>query len=183
MADRSEEVARAEHGGTELSLRVCPPRLFRSAGLRFEHIEDGSVRSHLTLPFPSGGYGGAALSVSPRRGFAAALLHSGQGNVWYELFELTPKLRHIGGVDEMHVCCDHEPMAFSLDERVVAIAVCEELWWVDPDDEDPDWDTPSGGGMVEMGTLLVHRLGALSPSRHPLRVDLPRGWLPPDEMF
>jgi hypothetical protein len=155
-----------------------------TSGLTFAHLDGQTERIHseLTLPYPSAGYGGSVLSISPQANYAAAVLYSGQSEVGYELFSLTPTLQHIGGMP--YVCgeSDLTPIQFSTDERLAAIAIEEGcLWWVDPEDEDADWDTPALGGRVEWAGLYVHRLGDTQPSRHGLVVDLPTGWCPSDD--
>lgn len=54
------------------------------------------------LPFPSAGYGGGELVVSPDQRHAALFVFSGQSEVGYELFALTPQLRHLGGLPYVH---------------------------------------------------------------------------------
>lgn len=141
-----------------------------------------TVRSTITLPYPSAGYGGAVLSISHQARYAAALLYSGQSEIGYELFALTPSLRHIAGLPYMGGESDLTPMQFSPDEALVAVAIEENpLWWTDPEDEGADWDTPAVGGPVEWAALLVHRIGHKRPERYSLVVDLPAGWHGPED--
>jgi hypothetical protein len=141
-----------------------------------------AVRSAITLPYPSAGYGGVVLSISRHARYAAALLYSGQSETGYELFALSPSLQHIAGLPYMSGESDLTPIQFSPDDALAAVAIEENpLWWADPDDEAADEETPAVGGPVEWAALLVHRLGDKRPSRYPLVVDLPTGWRAPED--
>jgi hypothetical protein len=157
-------------------IRVVPGR-----ELRFEHLDWPSkkLRGEVTLPYPSRGYGGALLSLAPASDYAAALIYSGQSETGYELFSLAPEFRHVGGMAYVGGESDSTPMAFSLDGRLVALAVEKPtFWWADPNDHDADWETPSTGGLVDWATLYVHALGEPSPAEFALRVNVPKGWYP-----
>lgn len=139
-----------------------------------------TVRSTMTLPHPSHGFGGAVLSISRQSRYAAALLYSGQSQTGYELFALTPHLQHIASFPYISAESDLTPMPFSPDETMVAVAVEDNgMWWAEPEDDAADWDTPAVGGPVEWGALFLHRIGDESPIRCPLVVDLPSGWRRP----
>jgi hypothetical protein len=152
--------------------------------LLFEALDwpSANLRGAVSLPYPDAGYGGSVLAISPRCTYAAALLYSGQSELGYELFALAPALKHIGAMPYVLGESDLSPPTFSPDETLVAIVVGQPLWWVDPQDDDADDESPAAGGVVHWATLLVHRLGELEPSSHPVRVDLPRGWHPDGDM-
>jgi hypothetical protein len=136
-----------------------------------------TIRSTITLAYPSAGCGGVVLSISRQARYAAAILYSGQSEIGYQLFSLTPSLKHLACFPFMSGESDLTAMQFSPDESLVAIAVEERsLWWTDPSDESADWDTPAVGGPVQWSVLLVHSFGDEMPSRYPLIVDLPAGW-------
>jgi len=82
-------------------------------------LDDDSAR--IAVPEPSGGCGGHEVVVSPGRRFAAVFLHTGESEEGYELFELRPKLRHIGGLPQ--VFGEGHPPVFSPDERWIALGV------------------------------------------------------------
>src|SRR5690349_3233306 len=79
-----------------------------------------AVRSTISLPYPSRGYGGTVLSISRQARYAAALLYSGQSEVGYELFALAPRLRHVASFPYMCGESDLTPMQFSPDGELVA---------------------------------------------------------------
>jgi hypothetical protein len=139
--------------------------------------------SAASLPRPSAGVGGFVVAVSPKSRYLAVLLYSGQSEQGYELFALSPEVTHVGGMAYVFGMSDLSPMTFSPDESLVAMALLEEqIWWADPADDDRDWDTPSVGGLVEWATMYVHRIGEPEPSRYCIMVDLPEGWVPPEEL-
>jgi hypothetical protein len=140
-----------------------------------------SARSRVALQYPRAGYGGAELSISASGRYAAAMLYSGQSETGYEVFALAPALRHLGGLAYVPGECDLTPPSFSPDERLVALAVERNYWWVDPNDPEPDWETPSAGGWVTWSTLYVHDIERALPLEFPLSVALPKGWCPPND--
>lgn len=137
-----------------------------------------TLHSQTALPYPQSGYGGSVLSISPSSNFAAALVYSGQGEIGYELFALAPTIQRVGGLPYVEGESDLTPIVFSPDERLAALAIERFFWWTDPDEPDPDWETPAIGGVVDWATLYVHRVGEAAPSSSRLRVDLPSGWCP-----
>ena len=153
------------------------------AQLVFEHVlwPSGTVLSDVLVKYPSAGYGGSVLSISQGSNLAAAIIYSGQSETGYELFSLTPKLQHIGSLPYIYGESDLSSMQFSDNESFAAIAIERPMWWIDPGDDDPDWDTPSLGGVVHWASLYIHRIGARHPARHSLTVDMPSGWIPDGE--
>lgn len=166
----------AYHRNSAFSIRI-------DGGLTFGHLEwpSRTLLSEVALPFPSAGYGGAVLSISHHANFAAALLYSGQTEVGYELFALSPTLQHVGGMPYLFGECDFTPVQFSPDEALAAFASEKPFWWGDPNEADTDWDTPAVGGRAEWAALFVHRLGENRPSRHVLVVDVQAGWHPSED--
>ena len=82
-------------------------------------LDDESAR--VGVPYPSGGYGGHDLVVSSARRFAALFLYTGQSEEGYELYELRPTLRRIGGLAQLFG--EGHPPVFSPDERWIALGV------------------------------------------------------------
>jgi hypothetical protein len=140
-----------------------------------------SRRSSLQLPYPNAGYGGSAVSISPRARYAAAMLYSGQSEVGYELFALNPAIQRLAGIHYFPGECDLTAPTFSPDERFVALAVEHRSWWLNDDapSDDPDADCDTArGGITTWSTLFVHELGRHSPTEVAMVVDLPKGWFP-----
>lgn len=54
------------------------------------------------LPSPEGGLGGLELVLSPDERYAALLVYSGHTEMGWELFELTPSLRHVSSLPYVH---------------------------------------------------------------------------------
>lgn len=134
-------------------------------------VPDGATQ-RVELPVPSAGYGGGELVVSPDQRLAALLVFSGQGEQGYELFALTPQLRHLGGLP--YVLGEGDAPVFSPDGVWLAMVVAcapvvrgtetyaEDV--LDPDGEDSvliDWAAiymqrlPDGPiGRVALGTRI-----------------------------
>ena len=176
--DNAGEDAGTVHG-EEVAFRVSvspgSPRALLFEALAWPAL---SSRQSVTLPYPRSGYGGSALSISASDRYGAAMIYSGQSEVGYELFVLKPAIQHLGGLASVPGECDDTPPAFSPDERLVALAVEHNYWWVDPSDPEPDWDTPAKGGLARWSTLYVHDLSQRSRSEFPISVDLRTGWFP-----
>lgn len=61
--------------------------------------EAGEELASFTLPSQfCGNFGGSEIVFSPRGGFAAIFMHSGQSEQGYELFAVAREVRHLGGV-------------------------------------------------------------------------------------
>ncbi len=145
-----------------------------------------ALRWEYELPVPNAGFGGAEMSISPSQKFVALLIYSGQCEVGYEVFELSDESeapRHIVSFPYEYGTSDLTPPVFAPDEHAIAIALQEEsLWWVDPDAEEADWNTPAAGGDVTWARLYVHQLSDDDPHIIDLVVHLPEGWLPDDDL-
>ena len=103
---------------------------------------------------------------------------SGQGEWGYDVFRTHP-LASEAGVPSARGYLLELPR-FSEDEsRLVGGFGRAWLggWWTQGNDE---IDEPVRGGPVSFGFLFVHLLPSHRVTRHELRVDLPRGWLPED---
>lgn len=61
--------------------------------------EEGEALASFTLASQfCGNFGGSEIVFSPRGGFAAIFMHSGQSEQGYELFAVAGEVRHLGGV-------------------------------------------------------------------------------------
>ena len=68
---------------------------------------------------------------------------------------------------------------FSPDERfIVTLGSTRYIWWTDRDEDEEEWQLPSPGGPRTVGWVHVHDIQSGAKSRHPLVVELPRGWTP-----
>ncbi|MBC8069577.1 MAG: hypothetical protein IAG13_14665 [Deltaproteobacteria bacterium] len=135
---------------------------------RSSGIERGTVR----LPYPSAGYGGHQLVVSPSGRYLAMFLYSGQAEVGYELFELIPELVHTASLP--YVFGEGDAPVFSPDERAL-VMVWESYfaWWSE--------DTLAERGLareVEYGVCAVQELPDGPIVRIPVRARVPAGWRP-----
>lgn len=93
--------------------------------------------ARVSLPYPSRGCGGHELVVSASGRYLALFLYSGQGELGWELFELRPRLRHLGGLP--YVSGEGRAPVFSADEKWLAMV--STLRDIGPDideDDDPD---------------------------------------------
>jgi hypothetical protein len=158
---------------------VLTPRFGRGPGgrgighrlLRFSWPNKVQTEERL-FSVPSGG--ADRLVISPG-GNLAVVVAVEQGDWYYELLQLRPKLRqlHIGyHVREMLGDCP----AFSPDEEfLVSIGSPGWLWWA-ADRDDPQ--SPSTGGLHQVAKVYVHDLKKKRVSQHALSVDLDEGWRP-----
>jgi hypothetical protein len=133
---------------------------------------NGVERSAVRLPYPSAGYGGHELVVSPSGRYLALFLYSGQSEVGYELFELTPELAHVGGLP--YVFGEGDAPVFSPDERHMVMAWETYFdWW-----NDETIAARSRDSEIEWGALAVHELPDGAIFRVPLVARVPAGWSP-----
>lgn len=180
MMESNSDDGFTHHGDVAFRVGVAsgPPPALVFQSLAWPSL---STRSTVQLAYPNAGYGGSAVSISPRGLYAAAMLYSGQSEVGYELFALDPTLQRLAGMPYVLGECDLTAPAFSPDDRFVALAVERSSWWFDEDapsdDADVDLDT-ARGGITIWSTLFVHELGRPSPMEFTLAVDLPKGWCP-----
>ncbi len=157
-----------------------------------ETIEVVANGSRVSIPIPSAGYGGHELVGSSSERFLALFLYSGQSEVGWELFELRPQLRHVGGLP--YVFGEGHSPVFSPDERWLAMV--STIRDIGPDDDDSDaleidWAEvrlqPLPHGPLAVCTLrlkFAQRPAEREPEYpvlvvvrppEPLRVDLPWG--------
>jgi hypothetical protein len=118
------------------------------------------------------------IAASPSGNWLLTQRNSGQGEWGYDVFRTCPLAREAGVAEERGYIL--ELPRFAADEsRLVGAAGLGFLggWWAHPDD---DIEEPARGGPVCLGFLFVHRLPGHRVTRHELRVELPRGWLPED---
>lgn len=141
-------------------------------GITVSIVECGSgeTRSAVRLPYPSAGYGGHELVVSPRGRYLALFLFSGQGEVGYELFTLGRELEHIGGLDYMFGEGDHP--VFAPDER--SLVMCWETYFHWVRDQVPT----ERNRVITWGEITVHALPDGPIERRQLQARLPDGWRP-----
>jgi hypothetical protein len=140
-----------------------------------------AVEAERTLAFDAGaGVGGAELALSHDGRLASAWMFSGQSEEGFALFsipgiETLASLPYVQGESAT-------PCLFSPDDRWVALVrEPDPIWWTLGDDR--DWDTPTEGGRVHWATLhLQATAGDRRRLEHPILVDVPRGWFPPEEL-
>jgi hypothetical protein len=128
--------------------------------------------AELDLPFPRRGLGGGELIVSPSGRFCALGLYSGQSEEGYELFEVGPPLRHIGGLP--YESGEAASYAFAPGERHFAMLLpldCVE-WWSGGED---------GTRPIPFAELRVHDLRYGEIAVVPVDVAVPDDWRPSDE--
>jgi hypothetical protein len=119
-----------------------------------------------------------AIAVSLSGNWLVTQRISRQGEWGYDVFRTCPLAREAGVAQERGYILDLP--RFAEDEsRLVGGFGRRWLggWWAHPDD---DLEEPARGGPVCFGFLFVHRLPRHRVTRHELRVDLPKGWLPED---
>lgn len=78
---------------------------------------EGEV-ARASVPYPQLGFGGHEFVLSAQERWLVMFLFSGQGESGYEVFELRPALRHVGGL--AYVRGDGSGVAISADEGLVA---------------------------------------------------------------
>jgi hypothetical protein len=127
------------------------------------------------------GVGGLELAISRSGRFGALWIYSGQSEEGYVLFSLPDvmtlgSLPYVGGESA-------SPCLFSPDEGHLVLVTEPNAYWWAGDVEDADWDTPAKGGPVHWATLHTQeaREGG-AHAEHPILVDLPKGWLPGEEL-
>lgn len=110
-------------GADEVALESAVLRRLRSSiGVDLVHHDGRTERTE--LPSPQAGFGGSEIVVSPDQHWAALFVYSGQSEQGWELFELAPTLRHVGGLP--YVRGEGMAPAFSPDSRYLAMAVVGE---------------------------------------------------------
>lgn len=119
-----------------------------------------------------------AMAVSPSGDWVVTQRISGQGEWGYDVFRSCPLAREASVSQEGGYLLDLP--RFSADEALLIGGAGEGFlggWWAHPDD---DIDEPARGGPMSLGFLFVHRLPGHRVTRHELRVQVPKGWLPED---
>jgi hypothetical protein len=159
---------------------VTVKRLFDSSGqvVRRRAWPSKAVLDETICPVGDGGCAIEAISASPSGEWLVTRRSSGQGEWGYDVFRTCRLAREAGVLSERGYLL--ELPRFSEDEsRLVGGFGRGWLggWWAQGDD---DIDEPVRGGPVSFGFLFVHLLPSHRVTRHELRVDLPRGWLPDD---
>lgn len=133
-----------------------------------------TLLEEIKIRVPSGGADRLVVSPSGRRGLVIAI---DQGEWYYELLDLHPRLCQVGIGYQVSEWLGDCP-AFSPDERyLVAVGSPGPLWWAP---SASDWKTASVGGYHRLGTLYVHSFQRGRVREHPIVIDLPKGWLPKD---
>lgn len=107
-------------GANEVELEAGTLRRI-GGGVIVELARTGGELERVELPYPRNGFGGSELVVSPDQHWAALFVYSGQSEQGWELFELAPKLRHVGGLP--YVRGQGMAPAFSPDSRYIAMTV------------------------------------------------------------
>jgi hypothetical protein len=154
--------------GLNYDIRTPPMKIEVEVADTIDVVANGARAS---VPFPSAGYGGHELVVLGSERFLALYLFSGQSEVGWELFELQPQLRHLGGLP--YLLGEGHPPVFSADEKWLAMV--STLRDIGPDEDDPDalaidWAEvrlqPLPGGPVAACTLRL-RFDEPPPEREP----------------
>lgn len=118
------------------------------------------------------------IAASPSGTWIVTQRISGQGEWGYDVIRTRPLARVAGVAQEGGYIL--ELPKFSKDESVLIGGAGEGFlggWWSHPDD---DMDQPARGGSMSLGFLFVHHLPRHRVTRHELRVEVPKGWLPED---
>lgn len=137
-----------------------------------------AVIDETTCPIGLGGCVIEEIAASPAGNWLVTRRSSAQGEWGYDVLRTRPLAREAGVSSERGYML--ELPRFSEDESLLVGGFGHRWlggWWAHPDD---DYDQPARGGSVSFGFLIVHRLPDHRVTRHELRVDLPRGWLPDD---
>jgi hypothetical protein len=138
----------------------------------------GDVIEETACPVTSTGCYIEEIAASPSGTWLVTQRNSGQGEWGYDVFRTCPLVREAGVAQERGYILDLP--RFSEDESLLIGGAGPGFlggWWAHPDD---DIDEPARGGPVSLGFLFFHRLPGHRVTRHELRVELPRGWLPED---
>ena len=141
-----------------------------------------SVRAQARLEFDTGsGVGGLDLTISDSGRLGAARIYSGQSEEGYALCSL-PELVTLATLPYT-AGESASPCVFSPDETYLAFVIEPNgLWWAGDGDE-ADWDTPAEGGSVQWAVLHAHETRRHGiRTEHPILVDVPRGWVPSEEL-
>ncbi len=132
----------------------------------------GDERSAVRLPYPSAGYGGHELVVSPSGRYLALFLYSGQSELGYEMFELLPQLEHVGGMP--YTFGEGDQPVFSPDERWIVMVWETYLdWW-----SERDAALRGHAREIEWGTLSLQHVPDGMIAHVPLVAQVPAGWDP-----
>jgi hypothetical protein len=118
--------------------------------------EAGEAQASFTLPSQfCGNFGGSEIVFSPRGGFAAIFMHSGQSEQGYELFAVAGEVRHLGGVPYA-IGAGGPPVFAPDDSRVVLVNFRGGEGYSDEAD---------GRARVHYSRVYVQTLGPSGPPR------------------
>lgn len=156
-------------------------------------LVDEHRAERVVLPRPASGLGDSDIVVSPDGTLAALHLSSGQSEEGWELFSLTPKLRHLASVP--HFFGMSEGVFFSPDSKHVVCAAMGEMVYTGGDGttyNDAEMDEElraSATWVLEYAQLHVQDIENGNVRRVPICVRLPKGyrdepldWEPPSEV-
>lgn len=133
-------------------------------------------RDEVAWPVPDAGYGGHALVVSPDERYLALFLYSGQSEQGWELFELEPALRRLGGLP--YIGGDGDPPRFSPDGRWLAMFVARGPTVRGTDDDFGDVHDPDAADLVEVdwAAVYIQRVPEGVIERYAVGATLPRSF-------
>jgi len=118
--------------------------------------ESGGELASFTLPTRfHGNFGGSEIVFSPRGGFAAIFMHSGQSEQGYELFAVAGEVRHLGGVP--FVIGAGGPPVFAPDDRRVIFVNFRGVA--------ASWSDDDQGARVNYAQVFVQSLDPPEPPR------------------
>jgi hypothetical protein len=142
------------------------------------NVTSGAVIAETSCATSLAGCAIEEISISASGTWLVTRRNSGQGESGYDIFSVNG-LERCGGIAEEYGYIIEIPR-FSQDETVAVTGIGLSWlggWWSHRDD---DIDVPSRGGVMSIGTLLVHDLIDHRTVRHDLDMDIPKGWLPND---
>lgn len=139
--------------------------------------ENGGERSVLTVEarWLNSGVGGSEIVVSPDEQYAAVFHYSGESSQGYDMFQLSPRLEYLGGMDEGG---EGDPPIFSPGSQYLAHLMMEPRGFLlpsgEPDDDLDYFILPDSGSLIfEFADLHTQALPGSGIEVHPLRAHLP----------
>ncbi len=148
--------------------------------LTIDLCSNDEILESLELDYPSAGYGGGSIHLSPSKSKVVFTYYSGQSEEAFSIFELNNQLKTI--FESVYFFGEAASYCFNRDESLfvqVLPRTCTE-WWLPWEDGDLEEDEDCGG-YFEFCDINILNMSTHKLSHHTIRVKPASTWQPPTD--